>query len=87
MYGEDLDLSYRIKKAGYKVIYYPKYTVLHLKGSSGIQKKDQQVQTRTRGYFFNAMKIFFRKHYASQYPDFITNFIYWSIDLKRIMSS
>lgn len=82
MYGEDLDLSYRIKETGYQIIYYPRYTVLHLKGSSGIKKKDLKIQIRTRGYFFNAMKIFFHKHYASRYPSFVTKFIYWSIDLK-----
>jgi GT2 family glycosyltransferase len=82
MYGEDLDLSYRIKKKGYKIIYYPLFYVTHLKRSSGLQTKNSEIRRKTRTYFYNAMKIFFKKHYAAKYPNFINSFIYWSIDLK-----
>ncbi len=82
MYGEDLDLSYRIKQEGYKIIYYPLFHVTHLKRSSGLQTKNSDIRKKTRVYFYNAMKIFFKKHYASKYPSFINTFIYWSIDLK-----
>ena len=34
MYGEDIDLSYRIQKAGYKNIYFPQTTIIHYKGES-----------------------------------------------------
>lgn len=34
MYGEDIDLSYRVQQAGYKVIYYPETTIIHYKGES-----------------------------------------------------
>jgi len=52
MYGEDLDLSYRIKKLGLKIIYYPLFTVVHLKGQSGmaltgiIEVSKQKVKSR-----------------------------------------
>ncbi len=83
MYGEDLDLAYRIKQSGYQIIYYPLFTVTHLKRSSGLKKKDIGIRSKTRIYFYDAMKIFFRKHYSHNYPALINSFIYWSIDLKR----
>ena len=39
MYGEDIDLCYKIKKLGYDVIYYGKNTITHYKGASGKNKR------------------------------------------------
>ncbi len=57
MYGEDIDLSYRITKAGYENHYLP-YPIIHYKGES--TKKDSFKYVRV---FYEAMAIFFRKHY------------------------
>ena len=38
MYGEDIDLSYRIQKAGYKNLYFPQTTIIHYKGESTKKK-------------------------------------------------
>ena len=86
MYGEDLDLSFRIKEQGYKIIYYPKYTVLHLKHQSGLKKKKTAVRSKTKQYFYNAMKIFYRKHYASQHTSVTNALLYFFIDLKSKLS-
>ena len=59
MYGEDLDWAYRIKERGWKVVYYPAVTVLHLKGQSS-----RQAKARSTREFYRAMLIFYRKHYA-----------------------
>jgi GT2 family glycosyltransferase len=56
MYGEDIDLSYRIKKAGFTVYYLPE-PIIHYKGES--TKKDIRYVKR----FYEAMLIFFNKHY------------------------
>ncbi|GIV34838.1 MAG: hypothetical protein KatS3mg031_2373 [Chitinophagales bacterium] len=61
MYGEDIDLSYRILKAGYKNYYFPLTTIVHYKGES--TKKNSLRYVRT---FYEAMLIFERKHFASQ---------------------
>lgn len=82
-YGEDIDLAYRINMLGYKIIYYPKYNVLHLKSSSGLKKKDSKMRNVTRDYFYDAMKIFYRKHYEKFYPGFFNRLIYYSIDYLK----
>lgn len=57
MYGEDIDLSYRSKKSGYRNWYLGNITVLHFKGESTL--KNQQYRER----FFGAMKLFYNKHF------------------------
>ena len=63
MYGEDLDLCYRIKQLGWKIIYHPQVEVLHLKREAS--RKSPQ---RTRLEFYRAMRIFYEKHYAQSTP-------------------
>lgn len=58
MYGEDIDLSYRILKGGYENWYLP-YHILHYKGES-----TQRTSYRYVHVFYEAMLIFFRKHYG-----------------------
>ena len=58
MYGEDIDLSYRLLKGGWQNWYLP-YSIIHFKGKS-TQKSDY----RYVHIFYQAMLIFFRKHYG-----------------------
>lgn len=57
MYGEDIDISYRVLQGGYKNYYLP-YSILHYKGESTKKDSFKYVQI-----FYGAMLIFFRKHY------------------------
>lgn len=85
MYGEDLDLSFRIKERGYKIIYYPMFSVLHLKYQSGLQNKnDEERKKRIKKSFFKTMAIFYRKHYEKIYPTFVSKIVYFFIHLKEI---
>lgn len=59
MYGEDIDLSYKITQAGYQNYYLGTTSVLHYKGES--TQKDALYLER----FYGAMTIFYRKHFSS----------------------
>lgn len=58
MYGEDIDLSYRILKSGYRNCYLP-VDILHYKGES-----TEKTSFRYVYVFYQAMLIFFRKHFS-----------------------
>ncbi|MBK7566285.1 MAG: glycosyltransferase [Bacteroidetes bacterium] len=61
MYGEDIDLSYRIVKAGYKNYYFPETRIIHYKGESTKKASFNYVKM-----FYNAMKIFANKHFSGR---------------------
>ncbi len=61
MYGEDIDLSYKIAKAGYKNHYLGSSTILHYKGES--TQKDEVYFDR----FYGAMQIFYKKHFDTNF--------------------
>ncbi len=57
MYGEDIDLSWRIRKAGYSNHYLHDVEIIHFKGRSSIQERE-----RALNHFYVAMNIFTQKH-------------------------
>ncbi len=61
MYGEDIDLSYRILQAGYKNYYFPQTRIIHYKGESTKKSSINYVFV-----FYNAMIIFARKHFSKK---------------------
>ncbi len=61
MYGEDIDLSHRIIKAGYNNYYYPDARIIHYKGESTKKSSVNYVLV-----FYNAMIIFARKHFSQK---------------------
>lgn len=85
MYGEDIDLAYRIKELGYEIVYDPEYAVTHLKYSSGLKNSDKVVQKKIKNAFYDAMKIFYRKHYINKYPSFITKLVFFFVDFKKLV--
>ena len=60
MYGEDIDLSYRLVLAGYRNYYFPETTIIHYKGESTRKESINYVKV-----FYNAMIIFARKHFTA----------------------
>jgi len=61
MYGEDIDLSYRVQKAGFKNYYFAGTTIIHFKGESTQKNSYNYIRT-----FYAAMKLFVNKHYKAQ---------------------
>lgn len=59
MYGEDIDMSYRILQAGYKNFYFPETRIIHYKGESTKKSSINYVMV-----FYQAMVIFARKHFT-----------------------
>ena len=69
MYGEDIDLCFRIKQAGWKIVYYGKSKITHFKGASSKKQKSKLIYE-----FYRAMYIYYKKHHANE-SFFITNFV------------
>jgi O-antigen biosynthesis protein len=61
MYGEDIDLSYRITQAGFKNYYFPETRIIHYKGESTKKSSLNYVFM-----FYNAMIIFAKKHFSQK---------------------
>lgn len=76
MYGEDLDWAYRIKQAGWRIRYDPAVVVLHYKGQSSRQRP-----VRSLLAFYQAMALFYRKHYAASRPAPFNALVYAGIAL------
>lgn len=86
MYAEDLDWSYRIKEAGWKVIYYPDVKITHYKKQSGRAGEDKKVRKETTSHFYETMKTFYKKHYLDKYPKLVTAIIMLAIGIKKRLS-
>ena len=69
MYGEDIDLCYRIKNSGWKIIYYGESKITHLKGASSKKQKSKLIYE-----FYRAMYIYYKKHHAEE-SSFIVNIV------------
>jgi GT2 family glycosyltransferase len=82
MYGEDVDLSYRIQKSGYKNYYFSETAIIHFKGES--TKKGSLNYVRM---FYNAMSIFVNKHYKSGTAGVFGFLIHIAIWIRAVLSA
>lgn len=81
MYGEDIDLSYRILKAGYKIYYYPETSIIHYKGESTKKSSLNYVKT-----FYGAMHIYVNKHYGKGNAALFAKLIGIAISVRAFFS-
>ncbi len=81
MYGEDIDLSYRILKAGYKNYYFPETRIIHYKGESTKKGSINYVIM-----FYNAMIIFARKHFTSKKARMFSSLIHLAIYFRAFLA-
>ena len=78
MYGEDIDLCFRAKQRGWRVIYYPQVTVQHIKGAAS-----RKASARATRAFYEAMRIFHHKHYRSSTPVVVNALVEIGITLMQ----
>jgi O-antigen biosynthesis protein len=88
MYGEDVDLSYRIQKAinpatgqRYKNYYFSEQSILHFKGESTKKSSSNYVRM-----FYDAMSRFVQKHYSSSKAGVFTSVINLAIWIRALLS-
>ncbi len=82
MYGEDIDLSYRIRKKGFKNYYLPETTIIHYKGESTRKGSLNYV-----ALFYKAMIIFYQKHLTPGKSPLISLFILGAIFFRGLLSA
>jgi len=82
MYGEDVDLSYRIQKAGYKNYYFSDSSIIHFKGESTRKGSLNYVRM-----FYKAMSVFVRKHYKTGRANLFNFFIRIAIWIRAALTA
>ncbi len=81
MYGEDIDLSWRIRQAGYNNYYFPETRIIHYKGESTKKSSINYVLV-----FYNAMIIFAKKHFSKSNANIFTFLIKIAIYLRATIA-
>ena len=82
MYGEDVDLSYRVQNSGYKNYYFAGSSIIHFKGES--TKKGSLNYIRL---FYNAMSLFVKKHYSGSSAGLFNFFVQLAIWVRAGLSA
>ena len=81
LYGEDIDLSYRLNKAGFTNYYFPETTIIHYKGESTKKGSINYVLV-----FYKAMIIFARKHFSPNNARILTVLIHLAIYFRAFLA-
>ena len=79
--GEDIDLCWKINEKGWKIMYYPKVSILHIKGASKGKTEEskrnvsfsEKLKYRMSGV--NSMEIFVKKRLSTKYPWIVMIFV------------
>lgn len=81
MYGEDIDLSYRITQAGYHNYYYPETRIIHYKGESTKKSSINYVRV-----FYKAMIIFAEKHFSNKNARLFSTLINLAVYFRALLA-
>jgi GT2 family glycosyltransferase len=80
MYGEDLDLCYRLKEGGGRIYYVPSATVIHLKGMASGRQATAMLRE-----FHRSMWLFYKKHYVHGWRAALAPAVWLGIQLRHGM--
>jgi GT2 family glycosyltransferase len=80
MFGEDIDLCYRVKRAGYRVFYHPAAEIIHFKGESS---RKNRVESKL--HFYNSMFIFSKKYFSQRMTFFPRGLLFLGIFLNALV--
>jgi GT2 family glycosyltransferase len=78
MYGEDLDFCKRVQDKGWKTMFVHDAEIIHFGGQSSKKRRKQSLVN-----FYDAMWIYYKKHFYSTYPKAISMFVYLGIGLRK----
>jgi GT2 family glycosyltransferase len=81
MYGEDIDLSYRLLKSGYKNYYFPEVSIIHFKGKSTRRDGFKDIQ-----HFYDAMRLYVKKRAAEGNYHHFTGLIISAIYIREALA-
>ncbi len=81
MYGEDIDLSYRVTQAGYQNYYFADTTIIHYKGESTKKGSLNYVKV-----FYNAMIIFAKKHFQGEKATLFVGILQFAIYFRALLT-
>ncbi len=79
LYGEDIDVCYRIKEKGWKIFYVPSSRIVHFGGVGS-----RSMSYRSIREFYRSMKLFYNKHYSRKYPKLLKSLVFLGINLKMV---
>lgn len=93
-YGEDIDFCFMLKQKGWKIYYVPSVFITHYKGVSGgiknvskeITTASEETKKKATHWRFEAMRIFYRKHYQQKYPWIINLLTNIGISIKESLT-
>ncbi|MFC1625534.1 glycosyltransferase family 2 protein [Patescibacteria group bacterium] len=89
--GEDIDLCWKIRQKGWKIIYYPKVFIYHLKGVTTGKSKQWKVKSslvkriKIKLITVESMELFFRKNLWKRYPIFFDWFVILGINIFKVL--
>ena len=90
--GEDIDLCWRIKEDGWKIYYYPKVSIVHMKGATKGKvesERKEKVSLKNRLKYrlsgVNSMEIFYKKRLWSKYPLLLNIVVIIGIKLLKVI--
>lgn len=81
MYGEDVDLCYRIKGGGWRIYYVPQSVIIHYLGGSS-----RKASYRMIGAYYKSIYLFYKKHYAKPPFSYFNWLVFSGIALRAVIT-